>query len=260
MASERQAVFSELDRESPIPLYHQISRQIRDWIDSGRIGPGEKIPTERELQEELDVSRATVRHAISDLVYEGLLERRRAFGTIVAEPKPEGEVHGFGSFTNEILKRKLRPGSRILELDTVPAAQAVAAKLEMDVGEHVIRLERLRLVNEKPVAVERWFAPAGDLPGMDRSCLDETGPGQSTYGLLEERYGIRLVRGLDTIEAVGLEEREAGLLNAMRGDPALLRTRVSYTPGDVAMVYASGVYILKLIISLESGRLNPVSS
>jgi GntR family transcriptional regulator len=260
MASELESGIRELDRESPIPLYYQIAAQIRSWIESGEIKPGEKIPTERELQQDLDVSRATVRHAISELVYEGLLKRRRAIGTIVSEPKPEGEVYGFGSFTNEILKRELTPGSMILEFGIGLATEFVAAKLEIDPGDPVVAMERLRLVNEKPVAVERWYAPEQYLPGMDRAYLDETGAGQSTYKLLEERYGIRLASGLDTIEAVGLEKREADLLNAMRGDPALLRTRVSYTAQQVAIVYASGVYVIKLIISLESGKLNVVSS
>ena len=58
-------VFREIDKDTPVPLYYQISQQIRDQIEAGELKPGDRLPTEKELQEEFEVSRATVRRAIS---------------------------------------------------------------------------------------------------------------------------------------------------------------------------------------------------
>ena len=96
-----------VDKNSPIPLYYQLSQLIRQSIESGELKPGEQIPTEFELERELGISRATVRRAISDLVYEGLVVRQRAKGTIVAKKRLKKVLERLGSFTNEIMKQNL---------------------------------------------------------------------------------------------------------------------------------------------------------
>ncbi len=247
-------MIGEINRDIPVPLYYQISQLIRQQIESGEIGPGEQIPTEKELQERFDVSRSTVRQAIADLVYAGLLERRSTKGTIVARTKLEETLFGFGSFTNEILKRNMVPESRLLDFKVIPAPATVAQQLEIDPGSPVAALERVRTVDGEPVAVENWYAPAEYLPGIDRSYFKETGQEQSTYYMLKDKYNILLFKAVDTISAVALEPRDAKLLGMEPGMSALRRTRVSLGVNDVPMVYASGVYIIKLILTLESGK------
>lgn len=247
-------VFREIDKDTPVPLYYQISQQIRDQIEAGELKPGDRLPTEKELQEEFEVSRATVRRAISDLVYAGLLERRRAIGTIVARGKIEGSLYGFGSFTNEIMKRGLTPKTKILDFRIEPAVSPIAEFLHIKTSEPVVVLERMRIVEDEPVAVETWYAPANFVPGIQRSDFQEEGEGQSTYYMLEKRFGLRLYRAKDTIEAVALEPGDAKLLNLIKGYPVLLRTRVSYTLSDTPALYSSGVYAIKLLLTLDSGK------
>lgn len=255
MLPGRQGVYQvNINRDIPVPLYYQISQLIRQQIEAGELKPGEQIPTEKELQEEFNVSRSTVRQAIADLVYDGVLERRGTKGTFVARTKLEQTLFGFGSFTNEMMKRNMTIESKILDFQIIPAPDVVAKHLQLAPGEQVAALERLRIINGDPVAVENWYAPLKYLPGIDRSYFKETGKEQSTYYMLQQRFNILLFKAVDTMSAVALEEKDARLLQMEPGMSALLRTRVSYAAGDVPMVYASGVYIIRLILTLESSK------
>jgi GntR family transcriptional regulator len=248
-------VLKEINRDIPVPLYYQISQQIRQQIEAGEMKPGEQIPTEKELQEIFDVSRSTIRQAIAELVYAGLLERRSTQGTFVARTKLEESIFGFGSFTNEMLKRGMVPESKILDFKIILPPEIVAKNLQIERSAHVVAMERLRIVNGEPVAVENWYAPAENLPGIDRSFFKETDRGQSTYYMLRDRFNISLYSATDSISAVALEARDAKLLQMEPGMPALLRTRVSLATGNLPMVFASGVYIIKLIFTLEAGKI-----
>lgn len=247
-------MFGDINRDIPVPLYYQISQLIRQKIEIGELKPGQLIPTEKEMQQGFDVSRATIRRAISELVYAGLLERRSTKGTIVAKTKIEETLYGFGSFTRETLKRDMVPQSRVLDFAIIPAPETVAKQLQIDPTEKVAALERLRIVDGNPVAVENWYTPFKFVPGIDRSYFKEEGREQSTYYMLQQRFGIQLFKAVDTIDAVALEARDARLLCMETGMPALLRARVSYALDNIPRVYSSGVYIIKLIVSLESGK------
>ena len=241
----------EIDKNIPVPLYYQIAQLIRHQIEAGALKPGDQIPTESELQARFNVSRATVRQAVSGLVYDGLLERRRAKGTIVSRRKLEETLYGFASFTNQIMKLGLTPETRILDFALIPATEALAEHLKIEPGQRLAAMERLRFVDGEPVCVEKWYAPACIVPGINRSYFGERGPEQSTYYMLEERFGIQLFKAVDTVSAVALEAREAQLLKMEKGMPALLRTRVSYSADDLPKVYASGIYIIKVVSTLE---------
>jgi GntR family transcriptional regulator len=240
-----------LERGVPIPLYYQICQYLRREIETGNVKPGQQIPTESQLQQIFQVSRATVRRAISDLAYEGLVERRRSKGTIVAHTKLEETLYGLASFTNSILKLKLTPQSRILDFRTIHAVGNVATHLKLNDEEEVVAMKRLRLVDGQPVGVEDWFAPAKYVPGIDQSLFKEAGIEQSTYFMLKEHYGIQLMKATDTMSAVALGKDDAELLRRGRNMPALLRARVSYNAAGVPVTYGVGRYIMTLIINFE---------
>lgn len=240
-----------LNREIPVPLYYQISQLLRQQISTGELKPGDQIPTESELQARFKVSRATVRQAIAQLVYEGLLERRRSKGTIVSKAKLTETLYEFGSFTNEVFKSGRVPTSRLLHFDFIAAPDHIAERLQAQSGETLVWLERLRLVDGEPVGLENWYARAKNLPGIQRSDFKETGREQSTYYVVQEKFGIPLVKAIDLMSAVPLDEREAKLLGLDTGMPALLRARTTFTTNDVPVIYAAGLYIMTLTLTLE---------
>lgn len=240
-----------INRDVPIPLYYQICQYVRTLIDSGKIKPGEQIPTEAQLQQLFGVSRATVRRAISDLAYEGLLERRRSKGTLVARTRLEETLYGFASFTNSVFKSKKTPESKVLDFRVTRVDGGIADFLGIGREDDVATMKRIRYVDGEPVAVENWYAPVRHLPGIDRSFFKETGIEQSTYHMLQERYGIQLTKAVDTMSSVALDKEDAELLRRERHMPVLLRTRISYNSAGVPITYSSGRYIITLIINFE---------
>lgn len=242
----------DLNKNSPIPLYYQIAQHIRSQIESGELRPGDKILTEHQLQEKYGVSRATVRRAISDLVYEGILERRRAKGTVVSLPKLEETLNGLGSFTNDILKRKMKIESKILDFFIMPVSKTIAQYLQLEQNEKLAAMKRVRIVDGKAVGVENWYAPLKLFPGLKLSLFKEKGIEQSTYYMLQKEYGVQFSRSVDTISAVALEDEDAKLLKVDKGMPVMLRTRISYTSTNIPAIYVRGRYIIKLVINFET--------
>ena len=247
-------MFKSIDKNIPVPLYYQISQQIRQQIESGELEPGDHLPTESELQERFGVSRATIRQAISGLAYEGLLERKRSKGTVVSRAKLQETLYGMGSFTRQMMKQNRTIRSKILGFQLIPCPDNVTDHLQLGQGEQVVALERLRIVDDEPVAVENWYAPLRLLPGIDASFFGEKDEEQSTYYMLQERYGIHLFKAVDSMSAVVLQPREARLLRMEPYTPALLRTRVTYAGDEIPVIYASGMYIMTLNIVLEAAK------
>lgn len=244
----------EINRETPIPLYYQVSQILWREIQSGVYQPGDFIPTEKELQQRFQVSRATIRQAIAELMYSGVLERHRSKGTMVTKSPFEVTLRELGSFTNEFLSQNQPLVTRILTFDFIPAPAQVAGILEVETGEKLVVMERLRSVNGDPVCVEKWYTIARNFPGINRSMFSDRGWEQSTYYVLMKNYGLKIIRAYDTVGAVALQPREAKLLKRETGTPALLRTRISYSAENRPVIYGSGVYVIRLNFTLETSQ------
>src|SRR5436853_6116153 len=108
-----------IDRQSPIPMYYQIMNQLREKISAGEYTIDSALPPERELVETYQVSRMTIRQAISELVNEGILVRRRGIGTFVAPPKIEQALNSLTSFTQDMAQRGMKAGGRVLSFKDI---------------------------------------------------------------------------------------------------------------------------------------------
>src|SRR6478672_621334 len=126
----------------------QTKGQVLDLIE--RLTVGEPIPSERQLSADLGVSRLTVRAALDELVREGYLVRRRGSGTFVSKPKIAQELT-MTSFTDDIRRRGMSPGSRTLELNVVAAGARLGRLLHVSPSEPVVVAKRLRLADDEPM-------------------------------------------------------------------------------------------------------------
>src|SRR5712692_3301745 len=118
-----------------------------------RLAVGEAIPSERKLSQEMGISRLTLRAALDDLVREGHLDRRQGSGTFVSQPKMTQQLT-LTSFSEDMRRRGMQPGSRTLELATGPAGARLARRLQVSPEEQVVRIKRLRLADGESMAVE----------------------------------------------------------------------------------------------------------
>ena len=211
-----------------LPLYRQIEEDLRARIRSGDLRPGTQLETEQDLMEGYRVSRATVRQALAPLVAQGLLEIRRGLGTYVAAPRFEHTIGGFYSFSREIERHGLRPGTRVLDLRTEPADDAVAAALTVPVGTQVVALRRLRLAGEEPLVVETSYLPAKRFPGLQKVDFSAV----RLYDTLTTAYGCRPTRARESFEPILPSPSEADLLEQPRDQPALRVERIAFDQDD----------------------------
>ena len=149
-----------LDKTSYTPLYIQIKEYIVNRIRAKEYQAGDRLPTERELMEKMQVGRATVRAALSELEHEGLVEKRHGVGTFVKEPEQEMGFEPLISLSYALDKLGIRCINRVVADETVPVQGGLLAE-HWELGREVHRLKRLRFGEKIPVAVEdNYFTPA----------------------------------------------------------------------------------------------------
>jgi GntR family transcriptional regulator len=245
-------VIGRINKDLPIPLYFQVMQILQKEIEDGKYPPGSYIPTEAQLQEQFNVSRATIRQALSELVHQGYLERRRSKGTIVAGVKLEENLQELCSFTDQFIRKGIQLVTKIIEFQTIECPEKIASNLEINPGDPIFSMMRLRMVEDAPVALERWYAPESYFPGLSKDMFGETGFEQSTYYILYKNYELKVTKAEDSMSPVSLRQDEAELLCVDEGVPALLRTRLSYNATGIPVSYGSGIYLIKIKMILVS--------
>ncbi|MFZ4451392.1 GntR family transcriptional regulator [Salibacterium aidingense] len=226
-----------IDKNSPLPIYYQIQEMIRKKIDTAEWEPGDMLPSERIFAEDFDVSRMTVRQAVTELANEGLLHREKGKGTFVAEPKIEQPLQGLTSFTEDMKARGLAPGSVLIQYTLRTAPLKVSEKLQANTDVPVYEIKRIRLADDVPMAYERTFinsAIVGELP--------EDIENRSIYYFLEKEKGFKIGDGEQTFEASLANTEEAGRLDINEGDPILLIQRITYLEDGTPLEYVKSAY------------------
>lgn len=210
-----------LDRNSPVPLYYQLSQELERMIRDGDVLPGERIDTEVDLAAKLGLSRPTVRQAIQDLVNRGLLVRRRGVGTQVLHSQMRRSVE-LTSLYDDLSEAKHSPTTSVLSFSTKPADEKLAKELRIPVGERVLNLKRLRMMDGRPLAIMRNWLPASLLTTTKEE-LEATG----LYELLR-RNGINLRIANQRIGAASASAAEARLLGVKQGSALLVMERTAF--------------------------------
>jgi GntR family transcriptional regulator len=139
------------DRLASEPKYYSVKRHLLDFI--GSMEPGAAVPTERELASRMQTSRTTVRQALAELVVEGRLVRRQGSGTYVAEPKIIWPLY-VASFTEQVKASGFSPSAEVLGTQRIAATAELAGRLRLSSRAPVYKLERVRLADNWPIAVE----------------------------------------------------------------------------------------------------------
>ena len=222
-----------VDRASGVPIYQQLGDQLEQLIADGTWRRQEPLPSETILAERLNISVMTVRQAMAQLVNKGLIYREKGRGTFVSPLAHEGYMRRLESFTEDMRARDMCPEAQILELEHLLPPAFVAERLGIPPDQPVVRLKRLWLVDERPVAVHDAYVSRCDL---DFYSLEQGG---SLFELLE-RCGIELDEAEETIEATAADRMTAQLLNLTPGAPLLKVTRLAWdrTKTPVELLFA----------------------
>jgi GntR family transcriptional regulator len=192
----RSAFHLEIDRRSPIPVYIQISDALRTRIQSGKLSPESVLPPSEQLCEELGITRMTLRQAYAVLAREGLVDAQRGRGTFVRRSRIERTLGQMIGFSEEMRARGKVPGSRTLAFEKCAPTEEARDFLG---DSPVYRIERLRLADNVPMAIEEVQLPVALCPDLDDFDLTQ----RSLYEILDEVYHVRLLR-CDQIVSAGL--------------------------------------------------------
>lgn len=228
---------SVIGKDSPLPLYYQLKTHILDLIAAGELQPGQMLPSERQLQEQHEISRATVRQALTELVNEGVLERKQGIGTVVARKKIAPQLLKLTSFTEDMRGRGFTPGSVTLELAHTAPPAYVRDALKLGGHETIQSIYRLRLADDEPIGLQLLYVPPW--LGLSDKELADLG---SFYQLLKEKCGIEVVRAHEYLNARNATAREARYLHIKAGRALINVERVSYDSKDWPVEYVQFVY------------------
>lgn len=225
-------------RSGPIPRYYQLKEIIRQKVTGGQWAPGEPIPSERELCEQYGISRMTARQSITELVNEGYLYREQGKGTFVAQPKITQQLSQLTGFTEDMEGRAKHPAAQVLHQQMIAADADLAAILQVKPGQLLFQVQRLRLADGEPLAIETSQI---SFFGCEK-LMDEDLVHHSLYHLLETKYGQPPLEADQELEARLAGEEEARLLKIAKNEPVLLIRRTSYTDRNKPLEYAKSVY------------------
>ena len=212
------------DRRRPEPLWHQAEQAVRALIEKGEWATGTQIPNEDKLGTMLGISRITLRHALRNLEEAGLLRREHGRGTFVRSATVVAGARGLTSFTQEMVTLGLVVGTRLLAAELVPAPLEIADALDIELGDPLVKLRRLRLGNNAPIGIQTAHLPASRVPGL----YDDASSIGSLYEALRERYGIAPVEAREVYRVGLVAEADAELIGQPTGTPAFIVERLAF--------------------------------
>jgi GntR family transcriptional regulator len=203
------------------PLYSQVRDILVRRLADGRWHSGEVLPSEFQLAEELGVSQGTVRKALDSMTVDRLLVRHQGRGTFVAEYDEARILFHFFKLMPDGGPAAF-PTSRVFSVKESSANAKEMERLALSKKDRVIRINRVRLLEEEPAIVESISVPAALFPGL----LDQEMP-NNLYGLYARAFGVKIGRARERIKAVTLNADIARRLNAAPGAAALQIDRVA---------------------------------
>ena len=230
---------NKLDKSVPIPLYYQLKTLLLEEIKSNAYPVDSMIPTEKEISEMFEISRTTVRQAITELVREGWLYRVKSKGTFVAQRKIQQDfIRRLESFNEQIERTGRRPGTELLALEVVEMPERAAEAFGAAPGEKVVYLHRKRSADDEPIVTVETYLPYPKCAFLMQHNMAK----ESMYNVLAEREETRICRVSRILEAVAANAQDARLLNIRTGKPVHLFHTVGYNQFDQPIEFSIARY------------------
>lgn len=213
-----------IDKNSRIPLYAQLIDIIYEKIDSKALKEGDKLPSERELCNLYDISRATVRQAMMELEKEAFIYKLHGKGAYISPKKLNQDLSKFYSFSDEMKKLGRKPTSKVIEFEIICSSYKISNKLGIQAGDEVYEIKRLRLADEKAIMVETTYIPCYRFPNLKKSELEE----HAMYEILRNKYNAELTMAEEIFSPTTINDYESNILGIDKNAPAMIVERLTY--------------------------------
>ncbi|MDR9387665.1 MAG: GntR family transcriptional regulator [Balneolaceae bacterium] len=239
MNSKKESATINLSELKPgLPLHEQISHWIETKIDEGMYESDQKLPSEYQLSEMFNVSRVTVRRALQTLESSRLIYRCQGLGSFVGKGKTRQPLVRLTDFMEDMHRAGMQAKSTVLSMGVVDASAAVAEQLGVTEGQKVFQLNRQRLGDDTPLAMDETW-----LPFAYGQLIEKVDLGNRTiFAILEEDYEIPVMRGCYQITSTTATKDLARCLDTEEGAALLLLHRIAYTVGDKPIFYQKRYY------------------
>jgi len=224
-------------RDKAIPLYYQLETILRKKITSGDYSPDTPLPSEDALAEEYEVSRITVRQALSSLEQGGLVIRQRGKGTFISEKADTLELPRFTGSIEDLILMGKRTKTKVIESAWIDPADIIRKRLKVNAGK-VLRIEKIRYIEGDPFSHVFNYLP----PELGNKLPIDLVKSKPMLMILEDELGIRANAAEQTVEATIADASDASLLNIRVGDPLLKAERTVYDVKGNPVEYVSVVY------------------
>jgi GntR family transcriptional regulator len=231
-------VNSYINTNSPTPLYFQIKEMLKEKIEAKEYQEGERIPSENELSDILDVSKPTIRKAIEELANEGYVRKLRGKGTFVTGTKiDQGFIGNLEGYSEEMKRRNIILTSRVLEKEILEADHKLSAKLNLNTGEEIVKLKRLRFIQGEPFIITSSYIPYQKVANILSYDFNNT----SLYNILENEYGYIIEKGVRSFEPRLVNREEAELLDMAEHEPVQYIESITYIDTGEPIEYIEAV-------------------
>jgi len=227
------------DDNSPIPLYHQLKTILEDQINSSVLKPGDKIPSEKDLCEQYDISCTTVRQAINELVNIGKLIRVQGRGIFVTKYLTKEPYYHLSGLTSEMKHVGRTVRSTILQLEAVIPPEEIFHKLHLKKNEPAVLIKRQRFAQDEGVqGIDISYLPFGRFHEL----LQEDLTNQSLYELLIKKYNTIPTRGIQQVKSIGCPKEYSDLLQLSEGEPVIYFKEIVYDQKNLPFEHAENIY------------------
>ena len=213
------------------PIYIKIEKYLKDLIDSGEIKQGELLPSENKLCEKFNVTRMTVRSAFNNLVKEGYISRKRGIGSIVLVNRISDNIGTIESYTKEMVNKGYSIITKLISLTIVEADNIIKDKLNLDLGENVWEVKRVRYAEGCPVSYMITYMPVKMFPNLKKSDCN------SLYNYLDQ-CGYKISTAQRIVEALISTEELMELLELECESPILHIEQVGILEDGEAFEYS----------------------
>lgn len=224
-----------------IPMYKKISTDIKNLINQNVFDAGDVLPSEKELIDKYSVSRTTVRRALSELEYFGYIYKIQGSGSFVRNQQIDHSITYATSFTEDVENKNLKPGSVTLLCEIVKADKDSRAKMGLNLNDLILKLDRLRTVNDNIVGIHRTIL---NISLLDNNKFDYEILRQKDISLYKilKKNDINLSKAFESIGSSIIKDEDRILLGLSKNDTTLNIKRISYSHLDEIIEITEMVY------------------
>ena len=233
-----------LNHQESTPLYIQLKQDLFQQMDLGRLKPGRPIPSERSLCAKHRISRTTVRQALSEMINEGFLYRKQGIGTFVNQRKVNQGLVRIVNFERTVLELGLKPSTRILDNEVVPADIQTAKTLDVPLTSRILKLTLLGRGDTTTLVLYESYFPLqfGRRMAKKAAQLEKKGTPFSTYDLYERMGSVTPRSVVQTFEAITADDRLAAIMKVRKGSPIFMITSIFQTADQRPLELRTALY------------------